>query len=112
MHGHLAFSRKGKTVYVHRLVYESVYGKIPRGCHIHHVDGNRLNNEISNLQLLTIAEHMRLEKIGNDYRLGKSIYGFRDGDDRYKTWFSRRHGTYNYSFSSLVYWYYSTWSND
>ena len=34
--------------------------KIPKGYVIHHKDFNKLNNDISNLQLLTISEHVTL----------------------------------------------------
>lgn len=44
----------------HRLVWESVYGPIPEGMQIHHIDGNKTNNDISNLQLVTPLEHSRI----------------------------------------------------
>lgn len=31
--------------------------KIPKGWHIHHIDGNRHNNEITNLEMLSPDEH-------------------------------------------------------
>ena len=45
---------------LHRAVYEFHYGKIPIGYDIHHIDFEKGNNEISNLQLLTSEEHMRI----------------------------------------------------
>lgn len=44
----------------HRLVYESVFGSIPKGYHIHHKDENKLNNDPDNLECLTQAEHAKL----------------------------------------------------
>lgn len=44
---------------LHEYVWRSVNGEIPKGYHIHHIDKNKDNNEISNLQLLSIAEHMK-----------------------------------------------------
>jgi hypothetical protein len=46
----------------YRSVWEAVYGEIPtdafnRSFEIHHIDGNRDNNEISNLQCVSIDEH-------------------------------------------------------
>lgn len=49
---------------VHRLIYEEAYGPIPKGYHIHHKDGNKLNNDLSNLEILTASEHIRLHKKG------------------------------------------------
>lgn len=34
---------------LHRLVYEDAHGKIPDGYHVHHKDGNKINNVLSNL---------------------------------------------------------------
>lgn len=42
---------------MHRYVWEFYNGKIPKGYEIHHKDFNRLNNDISNLQLVTASEH-------------------------------------------------------
>ena len=42
---------------VHHLVYEHFNGPIPNGYVIHHKDGNKLNNRIENLQLMSSKEH-------------------------------------------------------
>ena len=44
------FQRKGRRL--HRAVWEHHNGKIPNGYHVHHKDGDRNNNDISNLELL------------------------------------------------------------
>lgn len=44
----------------YRKIYEEHCGKIPKGYHIHHIDGNPLNNDITNLQLLTAEEHVQI----------------------------------------------------
>lgn len=49
---------KQKTKYVHRVIYECVFGKIPEDKDIDHIDGNTKNNKISNLQLLTHRENL------------------------------------------------------
>jgi uncharacterized CHY-type Zn-finger protein len=46
---------------MHRDVWEFYNGEIPKGYHIHHIDGNPSNNEISNLQLIEASEHLRME---------------------------------------------------
>lgn len=39
---------------------ESVYGKIPDGMQIHHIDYDKTNNAIENLQCVSPLEHNRL----------------------------------------------------
>lgn len=45
---------------MHRYVYKYYYGDIPFGFHIHHIDGDKSNNDISNLCLLTPEAHEKL----------------------------------------------------
>ena len=47
--------------YLHRDVWKFHNGPIPTKHHIHHIDGNPANNNISNLQLLTISQHKRAD---------------------------------------------------
>lgn len=47
----------GKKIRLHRYIWEKHNGAIPKGYHIHHIDGNRLNNDISNLAMLIASEH-------------------------------------------------------
>lgn len=45
----------------HRLVMEGVIGRyLDSKEHVHHIDGNPLNNKPSNLQIVTVREHHRL----------------------------------------------------
>lgn len=46
-----------RSCYIHRLVWEAFVGEIPKGYIVHHKDGNRQNNSLSNLQLVTTKEH-------------------------------------------------------
>ena len=48
------------TLYMHRYVWEFYNTKIPDGYEVHHIDFDRSNNNISNLQLLTVSEHKKL----------------------------------------------------
>ena len=50
----------GKRKMEHRKVYEDNFGKIPEGFDIHHQDGNKLNNNLNNLHLMTKSEHTKL----------------------------------------------------
>lgn len=42
----------------HRWVWTCSHGAIPKGHHIHHIDGNKSNNCISNLEILQSREHL------------------------------------------------------
>jgi hypothetical protein len=46
---------------LHRVVWEYHNGFIPKGYHIHHVDGDTTNNNISNLQLMEQSKHLSFE---------------------------------------------------
>lgn len=65
----LRFCRDEKTGYylnstihkrLHRYVWETEVGDIPKGCQIHHIDGNKANNSITNLAIMTATGHQRL----------------------------------------------------
>ena len=63
------FQRKGKRL--HRAVWEYHNGYIPEGYHVHHVDGDRSNNDISNLILMRADEHLS-EHMSTKERKAKS----------------------------------------
>lgn len=50
---------------IHRLVYETFVKKIPKGMQINHIDANKLNNSLSNLEPVT-----PLENVHHAMRLG------------------------------------------
>lgn len=56
-----ALTKHSKTEYfrVHRLVYETFIGKIPKDKEVNHIDGNRKNNNINNLELLSHKDNIR-----------------------------------------------------
>lgn len=55
--GYIRIQTEHGYQYEHRYVWEQVNGPIPSGCIIHHIDGNKTNNNIANLQLMTKKEH-------------------------------------------------------
>lgn len=48
------------SILMHRYVWEYYNCPIPKGYHIHHRDGNKANNDISNLELIKGTEHVKL----------------------------------------------------
>lgn len=51
------FLNTNKHIRLHRYIWEKHFGKIPKGYTIHHKDHNKSNNDIGNLELLTVADH-------------------------------------------------------
>lgn len=50
----------GVRIRLHRYVYICEKGEIPQGYHIHHIDFNKDNNDISNLVALSEYDHLKL----------------------------------------------------
>ena len=48
-----------KDYYIHRFVFETFNGFIPKGMVTDHIDNDKNNNQINNLQLLTPSENIR-----------------------------------------------------
>ena len=57
--GCITIKIENKTLFKHRYIWEKHYGKIPKDMVIHHIDGNKQNNEIENLQMMTDMEHRK-----------------------------------------------------
>lgn len=51
---------KSHTVRHHRFIWEAIHGNIPNGYDIHHIDKDRTNNAISNLELVESSTHKRI----------------------------------------------------
>lgn len=60
-------AKKSRSNY--RRIWERYYGPIPNDqpYDIHHIDGDYTNNDISNLQLLTLKEHYDIHYAQGDY---------------------------------------------
>ena len=45
---------------LHRWVWSQFWGDVPEGYHIHHVDGDKDNNALANLELIEAKAHNRM----------------------------------------------------
>ena len=54
-----------KHIFKHHMVVCEALGitAIPKGWCVHHIDGNKVNNELHNLALLTVGAHTRLHQL-------------------------------------------------
>lgn len=52
--------RDGRYVMAHRWAWEQAHGPIPDDHDIHHIDGDPLNNDLANLQLVDKVTHKRI----------------------------------------------------
>ncbi len=58
----------------HRKIYEKYHkGSLLPGIEIHHIDGNKNNNEPSNLKAVSIEEHLAIHKAQNDHGAVQAI---------------------------------------
>ncbi|MHB9029927.1 MAG: HNH endonuclease [Candidatus Latescibacterota bacterium] len=75
----VGFVYQGKKMeaMLHRIVYLVFRGVIPEGLHINHLDGNRQNNALSNLEAVTPRENVR-----HSIHVTKSRKSF--GENHYK----------------------------
>ena len=52
----------GQNQHVHRLEWMKHHGAIPDGFVVHHIDENKLNWDIQNLELISRSEHLKRHK--------------------------------------------------
>lgn len=72
--------QKGVMKYVHRLMYETFVGEIPLGYEINHIDGNKSNNLLSNLELVTPSEN----RLHSWHVLGKKTLTATKGEKHFR----------------------------
>jgi predicted DNA-binding protein YlxM (UPF0122 family) len=61
--------------------WEKLNGKIPKGYELHHKDLNKLNNDVSNLQLVTPKEHTEIHsKLKNGSGMNKKVKCLETGE--------------------------------
>lgn len=66
--GYVLIYKNNKVQKYHRWLFENINGKIPYGHVIHHLDGDKTNNNIQNLKLMKISEHTKLHWKQGDIR--------------------------------------------
>ena len=57
--GYIRLSIAGVSMYAHRVAWTLSHGEIPDGMQIDHIDGNRTDNRLCNLRVVTHAENTR-----------------------------------------------------
>lgn len=77
-----AVSKKWK---IFKLVWIAFNGPIPAGHCIHHIDFNKLNDCLDNLQLMTISEHTILHNKFRHNTLNYTWYNNKENNRRFKT---------------------------
>jgi hypothetical protein len=63
-------ARQRGVLRLHQEVWKAAYGVIPEGFHVHHKDGNPLNNTIENLQCLDARAHHHEDALRGAYKTG------------------------------------------
>ena len=67
--------RRMKTKRIHVLVAEAFIGEITKGYHVHHKDGNKQNNRVDNLEIISPKKH-RLETLAQKPDLYKGMNNY------------------------------------
>lgn len=69
--GYIRVTIKGQRFLLHRLMWVWHYGDIPPNLEIDHIDGNRRNNQIENLRLVTRSQNSRNAARRTDNKSGR-----------------------------------------
>ena len=64
---------KKQSISVHRKVWIEHHGEIPNGFIVHHKDGDKQNNEIINLELISRKEHRLKHPLKNQKKIMKFV---------------------------------------
>ena len=85
-----------RMILAHRIIYTLTSGDIPENMHVDHIDNDKTNNDISNLQLLTHQENLSKSLAGLAPCFHKQCQSFQVQE---RAWF--REKRHNFSFGSF-----------
>lgn len=94
-YGYFSVSYQRKGYGAHRIIWEIHHGKIPEGMQIDHIDGDRSNNKIDNLRMVTPAQNnwnrvfvkRNLPRGVTELKNGGYLGGIRFQGERFRKWF-------------------------
>lgn len=69
--GYKAIRLNGVIKYEHRLIWEQAYGEIPKGYQIHHINHNKLDNRLENLEMISNSDHQKQHSVANKLGLDR-----------------------------------------
>ena len=91
--GYMCANINGKTVLMHRYVWEFYNGAIPSGYVVHHKDENKHNNAIENLECLPNKEHSAMHtRTMSPERKQKAIDALNRSRDKAIAWHKSEEG--------------------
>lgn len=73
-HKYPRISMNSKTSYVHRIIAETFLGKPQKNLEINHIDGDKTNNRVENLEWITHQENMEHARKKRLYAQGERHY--------------------------------------
>ncbi|WP_110877309.1 HNH endonuclease [Franconibacter helveticus] len=87
--GYLKVRFKGKNIRLHRIIWILVNGEIPSSLVVDHIDGDKLNNRISNLRLCTQNQNTLNRRVHSNNASGfKGVY-YNDSPRNKKKWIAQ-----------------------
>ena len=70
---------KSKLVYLHRILAEVYLENADNKPCVNHIDGNKLNNDLSNLEWVTYSENTQHAVLNNLHISGEDCYNYKHG---------------------------------